>query len=504
MKIVKRIKKSVVSFLIVFSILLTCIGQSSLLVNALSNEETIYNYLTGTMGLNTAAACGVLANIEKESNFRNNVIEYGYTWASGGGYGICQWTNSPRTSSTGRRTNLVNWCQSNGYDYTSLTGQLHFLEHELNTSYYYNLVTSKLKSVSNTADGAYTAGYYWCYYFEVPAGYNTGVSVTRGNYAKDTYWPKYGKPDVILEENTSYKPLLPITAYLNGKSTVYPCERDCSTQTGGQIWSTDKCTINAVYTNGWCQVTYPTASEPKTAYTPLSNFMDSGLSQKTAICSMDTYSRADGETRIGSVSQGDVCYITGTSGAYTQAIYPTASGYKLGWSLSSLWNYTEPSADARFNPYCPIKGYILSGDTNQDVYESTDTSAYAGKIFPGDYCSIKAVYANGWCLVEYPAGSSTKIKYAPLGAFVHDVGCTPQKYIANDQITVHTKADMASTVNWYISNGDTFFVLSRTPATAGQIAQVLYPIDAQYGGGYKIGWIYQSDIPVYTYTVTYL
>ena len=141
-----------------------------------SNEAIIYNFLKNEMGLNTAAACGVLANIEKESNFRNDVIEYGYTWETGGGYGICQWTNSPRTSNSGRRTNLVNWCNDNGYDYTSINGQLYYLKYELNTSYYYKYVTSKLLSVANTAQGAYNAAYIWCYYFEVPAGYNTGVS----------------------------------------------------------------------------------------------------------------------------------------------------------------------------------------------------------------------------------------------------------------------------------------------------------------------------------------
>ena len=32
---------------------------------AASNETIIYNFLKNEMGLNTAAACGVLANIEK-------------------------------------------------------------------------------------------------------------------------------------------------------------------------------------------------------------------------------------------------------------------------------------------------------------------------------------------------------------------------------------------------------------------------------------------------------
>ncbi|MBO5420426.1 MAG: InlB B-repeat-containing protein [Clostridia bacterium] len=307
---------------------------------------------------------------------------------------------------------------------------------------------------------------------------------------------------VTLTNNTSYSSLLPIKAYLKGTSKVYPYNRDCSTLTGGEIWSTDECTITAIYTNGWCEVVYPTSSGNKTAYTQLSNFMGTSLTQKTAGIKSTTYSRADASTSIGSVSAGDVCYVTTTSGSYSQAIYPTSSGNKLGWVLSSALNYTAPSTDARFSPYTPIKGYILSGDTRQNVYES-DHTTYAGQLFVDDYCTIDAVYSDGWCLVTYPAGSTTKQKYAPLGAFVHDTGCTPEKYVSNAQIQVFPKADMKATVTWYISSGDTFFVLSRTPAVAGQIAQVLYPIDAQYGGGYKIGWIYQNQIPSYTYTVSY-
>ncbi|MBE6543606.1 MAG: hypothetical protein E7675_04335, partial [Ruminococcaceae bacterium] len=169
-----------------------------------SNETTIYNFLKEEMGFNTAAACGVLANIQNESGFRNDVVEYGYTWDTGGGYGICQWTNSPRSSSTGRRTNLVNWCNDNGYDYTSLIGQLNFLKHELNTNYYYYWVTSELLKVDNSAQGAYDAGYIWCYYFEVPAGYDTGVSETRGNLAKNSYWTKYNNSEESFSSKIAY------------------------------------------------------------------------------------------------------------------------------------------------------------------------------------------------------------------------------------------------------------------------------------------------------------
>lgn len=154
------------------------------------NEVTIFNFLKNNMNLNTAAACGVLANIEKESGFRPDLVEYGYSF-SNGGYGICQWTNTPRGASTGRKTKLVNYCKNNGLDYKSLNGQLNYLKYELENSY--SSVLSVLKKVPNTAQGAFTAGYKWCYSFEVPAGYNTGVSDNRGASAKNKYYPEYHK-----------------------------------------------------------------------------------------------------------------------------------------------------------------------------------------------------------------------------------------------------------------------------------------------------------------------
>lgn len=141
------------------------------------NETLVYNYLTGTMGLNVAAACGVLSNIQAESGFNPNIYGDGGT-----SYGICQWHNS-------RFTRLKQYCSSNGYDYTSLSGQLHYLEYELRN--YYKAVWNNLISTENSAQGAYNAGYYWCYHFEVPQDY-ASVSISRGNRAKNTYWPKYG------------------------------------------------------------------------------------------------------------------------------------------------------------------------------------------------------------------------------------------------------------------------------------------------------------------------
>ena len=146
-----------------------------------SNTTIVFNYLVDELKMNSAAACGVLANIYYESGFDPHMEGDNNT-----SYGICQWHAD-------RKTNLINYCKSNNLDYTTLEGQLAFLKYELVNSY--SKIYNYMLDEKNTADGAYDAGWYWCYNFEVPANRET-VSVTRGNLAKNTYWEQYGKDEI--------------------------------------------------------------------------------------------------------------------------------------------------------------------------------------------------------------------------------------------------------------------------------------------------------------------
>lgn len=156
---------------------LSVIGSAANIVTC-DNAKIIFDFLVDEIGLNSAAASGVLANIEAESNFNPNL-----TGDSGTSYGICQWH-------AGRFDSLKSYCAKNGYNYKTLEGQLNYLKYEIttnksNTGY----IIDKL-NVENTANGAYTAGYNWCYYFERPAN-KADKSVARGNNAKNNYWPIY-------------------------------------------------------------------------------------------------------------------------------------------------------------------------------------------------------------------------------------------------------------------------------------------------------------------------
>ena len=71
----------------------------------LGTERSVFEFLTTELGLNSAAACGVLANIEAESNFI--LTSYG---DGGTSYGLCQWHD-------GRFDALQSFCLLQGYDY---------------------------------------------------------------------------------------------------------------------------------------------------------------------------------------------------------------------------------------------------------------------------------------------------------------------------------------------------------------------------------------------------
>lgn len=143
---------------------------------ATPNEQQCYEYFTKSMGFNCAAACGILGNIYYESTFRTNALG-----DNGTSYGICQWH-------LGRYDNLKKYCTDNNLDYTSLVGQLQYLNYELRKSY--KSVYDDIKAVENTESGAYTAASIWCKRFEIPANADSEVRNKRGPKAKK-YFEKY-------------------------------------------------------------------------------------------------------------------------------------------------------------------------------------------------------------------------------------------------------------------------------------------------------------------------
>ena len=450
-------KKRIFSFITSFLMILSTITYfPTITASALSNEETIYNFLKSECGLNTAAACGVLANIEKESNFNPDLIEGGYTWSSGGGYGICQWTNSDRTSSSGRRTNLVNWCSSNGYNYKTIDGQLHFLKHELETSY--TGVYNHLKNVSNDGNGAYSAGYKWCYSFEVPAGYDKGVSVTRGNLAQSKYWPKYSNQNRIdTEVDNSYNKNVPCTA----PSKINTYDAYGNKESDRWVDAGDPCIAIEAYTSGYWKIDYPASGSRRIAYMNLSEWnpfentilpgtVDTKYKTNvscTAPSKINTYDANGNRESDRWVDAGDSCIaIEAYTNGYWKIDYPASGSRRIAYMKLSEWN--------------PFASIILPGTVDSKYSKNVSCTAQSQIhtyderwVDAGDSCIAIEAYTNGYWKIDYPASGSRRIAYMKLSEwnpFENTIlpGTVDTKYKTNISCTA------PSQINTYDANGN--------------------------------------------------
>ena len=305
----------------------------------------------------------------------------------------------------------------------------------------------------------------------------------------------------------------------------YPCvgsnftayDADLATAIG-TIFTTDRCTVNEIYTNGWCKVTYPITGGTKVGYTQITNFIPGYSSVSptgwTASANINMFSTAALSTQIHTIYAGDVCYLLGTSGSSTQIFMPITgkSYYSLGWvhtsSLNGVSTPTVPDSGTTggnnsaatgkhwMDALTPITAY-LDGTDRQSVYES-DHATVGGQIWPEDKCTIDTIYGDIWSVVTYPTSSGNKTKEIPLYYFVADPNFGAIDYKATQQTTVYMRRDCSTSIGW-VSAGDSFKVIGDT----GSAVQVLYPVDAQYGGGYKLGWMVKSQLPSTTYTVNY-
>ena len=142
------------------------------------NIEPILKYLRDKVGLNSAAAIGVLANIYVESAFDPQAVN-----DRSQAYGLCQWLG-------GRKANLLNYCKNAGINFAELKSQLKFLKWELESDPSNSGDTlPQLKAVKNSESGAKEAARIFCDVFERP-----GDSATTKNRMElaEKYWAQFG------------------------------------------------------------------------------------------------------------------------------------------------------------------------------------------------------------------------------------------------------------------------------------------------------------------------
>lgn len=282
----------------------------------------------------------------------------------------------------------------------------------------------------------------------------------------------------------------PITAYpaaTSGKITVYSQSLTAYSQSTRYIAWNDLCTIDAVYTNGYCSVTYPTSSGSHTEYAKISDFIPNGVAPYgwSPSSNVTAYVRSDMSTSFGAVFASDSCKVVGKIGeTKLQVIYPISGGYKLGW----VTYIPDPGPD----PYPhPIIAYNASSSNRTTVYSSVDfiEDGY-GQIFVDDRCTLNSIQVTkNWIHVTYPISGGTKSGYVHLNEFIPSDSRLNNFYTTTvtQQSDTFRKSDMATNYGW-VSVGDQITVVGKS----GNKLQVLYPVDEQYGGGYKLAWMYDT------------
>lgn len=262
---------------------------------AASNADKVYKYLTGEMGLNMAAACGVMTNLYAESGMQPNNLENRYNSAYGlsdaeytkrvnkgkknngkytsgngstryfttdySGYGICQWT------SLGRRKALLAQAVKKDVSIANLNMQLEFLKSELQNSY--PQVWATLKGVPNNAKGAYLAAVHFCASFEIPANTNA-TAASRAKTALSTYWKTYSGKSASVSKS-SY---LGLCGYTYPGSVKKGKGMTCS----GHVISNYRITsVSAKIINSKGKAVYSSTRKPSSTIYSLYNFDSSML-----------------------------------------------------------------------------------------------------------------------------------------------------------------------------------------------------------------------------------
>ncbi len=357
-----------------------------------SNETTIFTYLVNELGLNSAAATGVLANIRVESNFSPTAKgDWSSTLSAYTSYGICQWHDT--STGVGRWTNLKTYCSTYGYDYTTLEGQLAFLKYELTTtSSYYKNVYLKLLEVSDDADGAYEAAYIWCRYFEIPADVEN-EAVTRGHLARDTYWPTYKNVSTASTDTTS----LP---EISGASAPVSLTAGKSYTVTGTISSASKLTniTVAVYdTSGTLQIS-GTAAPNTTSYTLKNSTLDNSIKFATLSAGVYTYKITATNSAGTATLVESVFVVLSTSATISDGTYYITSKANASYGLGVASDSSKSGANVQLAAISTYSQYKF-------VYQS-DGYYKIQNVGSGKYLSVDAVITGSNAL-QYASSDAT-------------------------------------------------------------------------------------------------
>lgn len=181
-----------------------------------SVQEKVW-FMLKDLGYSDIAAAGAMGNIHYESGSFDPTLVEGSFNENNGGIGICQWTNSPRTNTSGRNTNLKLYAASKGKTWQDEDIQVEYLRGELTkgggadgyASYqlgdrvkFYGLAVAKVSIWENatTIDEATQA---FCYTFERPNKKAAHDSMSQRIAYAQQYYNSYSGKEKPLDITTN-------------------------------------------------------------------------------------------------------------------------------------------------------------------------------------------------------------------------------------------------------------------------------------------------------------
>ena len=300
----------------------------------------------------------------------------------------------------------------------------------------------------------------------------------------------------------------PIKTYpvaTSGVITLYNDNLTAYSTSTRNIAYNDLCTINKVYTNGYCSVTYPTSSGPNTEYAKLSSFVSGSVTPYSwkPSSNMNVYMRSNLSEVFGTVYSTDSCTVVGESGNKLQIIYPISDGYKMGWVDSTSTQVTpEPERPSTIIPG-PVASGVFSGKSIVAVAPNkiTLSSNPVAYISAGDICIIKNVNpSTGYCDVTYPSGGSDvfsgsvtkKTVTIPINHFINYNGSAQAETAKIPyKLTAYPTSSMSHTVgsytsNWWLDPGDTYTTINNIN---GNTEVLYYCSQGAHATYWKLGWV---------------
>lgn len=126
---------------------------------------------------------------------------------------------------------------------------------------------------------------------------------------------------------------------------------------------------------------------------------------------------------------------------------------------------------------------ISDGRVNTYTSGGSYTGYIDGKT---DQCKILSFNSgSGRVKVSYPTSKGSKTAYTSLGNFIHNTNFSRYYTKTTSNVAVYTKPNMSKKIGTVYSSDNTLVV-----STKSNLSQIIYPIS----GGYKMGWIYSSQL----------